>query len=226
MANPVEFYRRMSLYERAKLTGTLGMVFNFANAAFKTAVGLFTFVAALCVSGLYSFFTGLAKRVYFRGMRKSGINERKESRYYFAMGIILTASSAFYIVYMLRYAFGGTEKTVGPAAFAFVAGVAVADFALAVIGLVRARRERDLLSEGLKLVNLSTSFAAIATAVTAVSALAGLKGETYAMFNGAFGAAMGVAEAAIGIYMCLKGALYYLRLRGKKRVTIIESPKT
>lgn len=215
----------MSLYERAKLTSAFGMIFNFINAAFKLAVGLLTFVAALCVSGLYSFFTGLAKRVYFRGMRKSGINERKESGYYFAMGLILTVSSVFYIVYMLRYAFGGSEKAVGFTAFVFVAGIAVADFIFAVGGLMKARRERDLLSEGLKLVNLSTSFAALATAVTAISALAGMRGETYAVFNGGFGAAMGLVSAVIGFYMCVKGASYYLRLRGKERVRIIENVK-
>ncbi len=215
----------MSTYEKAKLTGTVGMTFNFVNAIFKTAVGLLTFVAALCVSGLYSFFTGLSKRVYFRGMRKSGINERKESGYYFFMGTILTAASAFYIVYMLRYAFGGSPEKVGLAAFAFVAGVAVMDFVFAIGGLLKARRERDLLSEGLKLVNLSTSFAALATAVTAISALAGMNGELYSVFNGAFGAAMGTASATIGIYMTVKGGIYYKRLRGKERVKIIESFK-
>ena len=100
----------------------------------------------------------------------------------------------------------------------------VADI-FAVGGLMKARRERDLLSEGLKLVNLSTSFAALATAVTAISALAGMRGETYAVFNGGFGAAMGLVSAVIGFYMCVKGALYYLRLRGKERVRIIENVK-
>ena len=216
----------MSAYERARITGAAGMVFNFLNALLKISVGLFTFAAALCVSGLYSFFTGLSKRVYFRGMRKSGINERKESRYYFVMGAILTLSSALYITYMLRYAFVGAPETSGISAFVVVASLTVADFAFATGGLVKARRERDLLSEGLKLVNLSTSFAALATAVTAVSALAGMTGETYAAFNGAFGAAMGAASALAGIYMAVKGGIYYKRLRGKERVKIIESVQT
>ena len=124
------------------------MVFDFSTGMLKFAMGIATFVFTLCAGGLNSFFCGLTKRIYFNGMRSSMGDESRECGYYLAMGATFTVSSLFYALYMFRYSIKAAVGTPGPVTVIIVCAIAAFELALSFGGLVRARREGDLLMEG------------------------------------------------------------------------------
>lgn len=216
-----EYYGELSPYERAKLTSTPSMLFNFAAAAFKFALGLSSSVAALCISGLYSFFCGASKRIYFRGMTASMGDESRECGYYLLIGVVLTVSSAVYCIYMYFWSEGASGSP-GAYATAAACGIALFELVASVSGLVRARRDGDLLMEGLRFVNLAAAFAAIVTAATAVCASVGFEDPRFPVYGGRFGVIMGGVSVLTGIYMIVKGLCLVRRYAARERVRIIE----
>ncbi len=221
MATPAEFYKNLSPYEKAKLTGTLSMLFNFAAGAFKFVAGMLTYVAALCISGLDSVFCGAAKRIYFGGMRASMGNESRECGYYLAMGGVLIVSSAFHTVYMYGYAEYGSAGRPGAFAVVAVCVLAAVELIVSLAGFIRARRDGDLLMEGLRFVNLYTASAAIVTALAAVSAALGAADDERTVFGGAAGVVSGIAGMLAGAFMTIKGAVLSRRYAKRPRVRIL-----
>ncbi len=198
------------------------MLFNLLTGSFKTALGLLTSAAAIFVSGLHSLLLGSVKRIYFRGMASSCGDESRESAYYLAMGALLTAASVFYTIYMLRSAAADGELRFGAGSAAAVCAVAAAEFAVSVSGLVRARRNGDLLLEGLRLADLSSSLAAIATAANAVTSALGMRDIGYLIFGGRFGSLMGAAGVITGAFMTVRGWVLRRKFMRRDRVRIIE----
>ncbi len=218
MATPIQFYKQLSPYERAKITAVVSMVFDFSTGMLKFAMGIATFVFTLCAGGLNSFFCGLTKRIYFNGMRSSMGDESRECGYYLAMGATFTVSSLFYALYMFRYSIKAAVGTPGPVTVIIVCAIAAFELALSFGGLVRARREGDLLMEGLKFVSISAAFAAVSTAVNTVGAMLG----GYNSATGRLGAMLGSAGVVIGFFMVIKGVLLRRKYSKRKRVRVIE----
>ncbi len=222
MATPLKFYGRLSPYERAKLTSVFSMLFNLTTGAFGVAIGLLTSATAILVSGLHSLLLGSVKRVYFRGMPASHGDESRESAYYFAMGVLLTASSAFYTIYMLRGTANERELRFGAGAAIAVCVIAAAELIVNVRGLVTARRNGDLLLEGLRLADLSAAFVAVAAAANAITSVLGVRDIGYVIYGGRFGAIMGAAGILTGAAMSIKGALLMRKFSRRERIRIIE----
>lgn len=217
MATPIQFYKQLSPHERAKITAVASMTFDFATGILKFAMGVATFVLALCIGGLNAFFCGITKRIYFAGMRSSLGDESRECGYYLAMGATFTVSSVFYALYMFRYSTADAVGKPGPVTVITVCMIAVFETAFSFGGLVRARREGDLLMEGLKFVSISAAFTAVSTAVNTVSAMSGYNSAT-----GMLGAILGSAGVVIGFFMIVKGALLRRKYLSRKRVRVIE----
>ena len=195
------------------------MPLNMAAGALKFALGMLTLVAAFCISGMYSFFCGIAKRIYFSGMRFSYGDVSRECGYYLAMGMVLVVSSLLNLAYMLKYSLsqGGVPSA---AAAVSVCVVAAAELVSSLSGLARARRDGDLLMEGLRFVGLSAALSAAASAFAAI--ISAVYPERGALYSGMSGAAAGFAGALAGVFMTIKGAVLRGKFAGRIKVRVIE----
>ena len=137
------------------------MIANFVTAAGKVAIGIVSSSFFVLISGAYSAGVGACKQIFYRGAARAADRE-EEWKYYRNIAVGLLLSGFFYGVSMVRYFFSpdvvryDTIVGISIAAFAFL------DLGLAIAGLVRSGRRKDLLLSGLKTVNFSGALAAIA----------------------------------------------------------------
>lgn len=209
MLRLVRKYKEMSPVQKARLTSTVTMVYNFVTAGAKIFFGVFSAFWFICISGLYSLCMGLCKRVYFVGRAKSEGETYREISYYRVIGSILSLAAVCYIGYMVQYVLFPSElKRYGTLTSIVIVAVSAVEVAFALTGIVRARKDRDLLMEGLKFVNLVSSLIAVVTAEAVVLTFfadLGLTGAFDPAFvNAMFGLMLGLVSLSVGIFVFVK----------------------
>ncbi len=177
------------------------MIANFVTAAGKVAIGIVSSSFFVLISGAYSAGVGACKQIFYRGAARAADRE-EEWKYYRNIAVGLLLSGLFYGVSMVRYFFSpdvvryDTIVGISIAAFAFL------DLGLAIAGLVRSGRRKDLLLSGLKTVNFSGALAAIALTQAALLSFSGEEGVSPAVLQG--NAAMGVLVGAVSCLLALR----------------------
>ena len=172
------------------------MIANFVTAAGKVAIGIVSSSFFVLISGAYSAGVGACKQIFYRGAARAADRE-EEWKYYRNIAVGLLLSGFFYGVSMVRYFFSpdvvryDTIVGISIAAFAFL------DLGLAIAGLVRSGRRKDLLLSGLKTVNFSGALAAIA-----LLSFSGEEGVSPAVLQG--NAAMGILVGAVSCLLALR----------------------
>lgn len=186
------------------------MTVNFFSALVKIVAGALGSSFYVIVNGLYSFAVGGAKATYFFSKKRAPLHEEKRRKYLLLCGI-LTAATLLYLVYTLRLFFHGSSYG---KAFAYflekygtifgvtLATVAFTELGFAIAGLVSSNREGDLLKNGLKCVNLASSFIAIALTQVALLTLNNEADMTF--YNAVGGTVFGSACLLICAYMLFK----------------------
>ena len=205
MTGLIRRFMNMEPVRRVRITSTVSMIYNVVSGGSKIFFGILSSFFFLCVSGAYVVCIGMGKRIYFRGRAASGGEPNKELKYYREIGILLLIAALFYIAFTLQYVLFPSElRRYGTLTSVALCVISLVEITLAVTGILRARRDRDLLMEGLKFINLATSFAAAVTAEAVL--LTWLGAENAPFVNGVFGLLLGVASAGTGIYMMCKAA--------------------
>lgn len=198
-----------SFRQRSYVKNRLSMLGNFTAAVFKMLFGVFTNSIFFFISAFYSMGIGYAKQTYIRGFAK-GKGYKYVNRYYLKMAQILIASSAIYVLYMVRLLFIDDLFVYNKLAAIGLSLIAFSDLYFSIYGFVKSKKLSDLLLEGLKGVYLASSFPAIVLAQVAILSFQEQK-PYYNTLNAVSGIAFGTLSAIIGILMLLK----YYRTRNQ-----------
>ena len=191
---------------KVRFTSGLTMLYNFANAAIKIFFGSFSVLGPAFISGMFSLCVGTGKGIYFRGRKMCGYESAREAAYFRAMGVTLVFASAFFLAYMVAQLMSDMRPgRHGVLTCAVMVVVSLTELAFSVTGIAEARREFDILDEGLKFINLISSVNAVVTAETVVMALLfGHAGGVAA--GGFFGLGLGMMSLAAGVYIIVRAS--------------------
>ncbi len=197
----VRMFFRGSFKERTYVKNRLSMLGNFVTAVFKMLFGVFTNSIFFCISAFYSMGIGYAKQTYIRGFAK-GKGYKYVNRYYLKMAQILIASSGIYVLYMIRLLFFDDRFVYNKIAAIGLSAIAFFDLYFSIYGFVKSKKINDLLLQGLKGVNLASSFPALVLAQVAILSFQERK-PYYNTLNAIVGIFFGTLSAFIGILMLL-----------------------
>lgn len=196
----VKGYARLAGRQRARLNSWLGMVANFAVAAYEFALGCALGNGYLCVAALYDCLLGWAKaqHAHFgpeRGLHLSGRGYLRRN------AVLVLCAGAAYGTYMgSLIAYPTVGRWTVEAGLA-VAAACFANLALAIRGLTArpAPDERDGVAAGRRLTTLASALPSLVSAQVAINGFLGVEGAAFR--NGLFGSVVGLAIAAIGAGM-------------------------
>lgn len=169
----------------------------------------------IAVHGLYAAAVAAAKWFSLRGTRVSEGNREKKLKYYFGIALVLTAATVFYLVYSVRHFFIVETFDYGRIVGIGVAAVSFAELFVAAVGLRRSKKKDDLLRSGLKCVNLSSAFTAIAFTQTAILSFTSPE-QNYSAAN----ALGGIMFGSLSLILCFLMLIQCLR---KKKILIKEA---
>lgn len=188
------------------MTAIISMVFNFAIAAGKLVIGLATLSVYIIISAFYSLGVGLAKQIYYRGYLKALDDPSCEPKYYLRISLVLMASSLVYIGYMIRLFFIKNSFHYSMFLGIAIATVSFFELIVAIVGLVKSNRRKDLLLSGLKTVNLSSALVALVLTQIAILSFtsSGAQAVDHSFNNALFGIGMGSVSLIFSLLMALK----------------------
>lgn len=198
----IKMFFKGSFKERSYIKNRLSMLGNFITAVFKMLLGIFTNSIFFCISAFYSMGIGYAKQTYIRGFVK-GKGYKFVNRYYLKMAQILIASSVVYVIYMIRLLFIDEVVVYNKIMAIGLAAIAFFELYFSLYGFYKSKKLDDLLLQGLKGVNLASSFPAIVLAQVAILSFKDPK-NSYNTINAAVGVFFGTLSAFIGVLMLLK----------------------
>lgn len=196
--------------ERWLFYATVSVYGNLALAVVKLAAGIYSVSFFLCVHALYNAGIAWAKHVAVRGC-KAGKQQpdamnpygygRREYRCYKNAGMILTASSAIFIIYCLKlFLFGSWQYDLKEAAIA-IAAVTFTEIGMALYGVILARKGKEPAISAIKLTNLASSL--ISLVLTQSVLLSFATDGDYSHYNGLSGLIFGGCALAIGLFMTI-----------------------
>lgn len=170
----------------------ISFVKDFLMGLFKIIFFFFSMSFSLLISAFYNFGVGFARR---ESVRKKHFQYQN---YYF-IGLFILISSILYGFYSYAIFLNGGAPRYSKYVAIGIATITFFDIALAVMGIVRARKMSDLQREGLKLTNLATSIISLSLTQTAI--LSFTREEDMSFFNGIGGIFFAVLAGIIGLYM-------------------------
>lgn len=168
---------------------------NTINYLLKIVLAVIAKSLLLFIYSFYNISINLAKRTSLR----EHINYKYEN-YYFC-GIIVLISSIVYIIYSnYIYVYGSNIK------YSMYTGIGIATLAfynitIAIIGIVKAKKDKNLTMETIKLTNLASSLISMSLTQTAI--LSFTNAEDMSRYNGIGGIFFGILSMIIGIYMII-----------------------
>lgn len=183
------------------------ILLNLGLALGKLAVGVVSGSIFLCINAFYNAGMAAAKRTALYGYRKghpdAETNEpQREYPACLAVGAIVLASSAIYIIYCLRLFLFGSDTRYSDIVSITIAAFTFTEIGLAVYGVAGLRHGREPAMLAVKLVNLATSLISL---VLTQSALLSFTAEGDSSFyNGLSGMLFGGCAMLIGLGMMLR----------------------
>jgi hypothetical protein len=188
-------FGREHLERRSVRMAKLTRLTNAAIALIKIAIGILTLSPLICVSGLYSVGIAAAKHFAVKGVR-----DGERYRAYRRVGIAITVASALYILYALSLTLRGSANLRYDIVVSLaIATMTFAELAIAVRGIIGARRVKNLAVEAMKRTSLVCSLISLVLTQSALLSLSGV--ENAARYCGYTGLIFGAACAVIGAQM-------------------------
>jgi hypothetical protein len=183
------------LEERSVRFTKISRLTNAVIALLKIGMGIYSLSLFICVSGLYN--VGIMTTKHFA---VKGVKEREQFHAYGRVGFAIMVTSLLYILYALNMAIGGKSNmqfdlTVSLA----IAALSFAEIAIAVCGIVKVRRVKNLAIEAIKRTNLVCSL--ISLVLTQFVLLSLTETENAARYCGYTGLIIGAVSAVIGVQM-------------------------
>ena len=154
-------YMNGDMRVRARMSVKITIFFNYAVSVGKAVIGILTSSAFFFVSAIYSLILGLARQIYHRGAAASRDDVRRELKYYLRISIMYAIAALIYTGYMLRLFFLRQIDDFGLVIAIAVATVSFVELAVAIRGLIRANKRKDMLVSALKTLNFSCALVAI-----------------------------------------------------------------
>lgn len=192
-------------FKEERFHNLITMIFNFIWALLKIVFGLIKLSGFLCVSAIYTFCLGISKHMFFKGRKSVKNNEDSVNQYYLFIGIVIIVASICYLIYMVRLFFIPSNTTYGMIPAIAIAAMAFTELYFAIYGLIKAGKKKDLLTEGLKAINLVSALSAIALTQTAILSFT-MEGDM-SKYNGIMGTIVGVISICLGIYIVIKSII-------------------
>lgn len=187
---------------RINFNGRLSMTVNFIWAGMKFIFGLVTVSYFFWISALYSLCVGFAKYTYFKGRANSNDDLNKENEYYARMAIILFIASIIYVIYMIRLFFYSYNFKYEMIPSIGIAAVSFAELGVAIFGLVKSNKKKDLLLSGFKSISLASAL--ISIVLTQVAILSFADAADNSKYNAISGCIFGGLCILITLFMLHK----------------------
>ena len=188
------------------------ILFRKTITSANAIVGLFKIVLAIISNSLllfiYSFYN-----VSMSIAKRTSVREKQNHKYenFYLCGIIVLISSISYILYSDYIYFNGSNSrynlyvSIGIATFAFY------HITMAIIGLVNARRRKNLQTKTINLTNLASAF--ISMSMTQTALLSSKVNEDMSKYNAIGGIVFGILALIVGIYMII----YTIYIKSKEQ---------
>lgn len=170
----------------------------------KIILAIFSNSILLFIYSFYNISMSIAKRTSVREKQKY-----EYENFYFC-GIIVLISSISYVLYSDYIYFNGSNAEYHMYIAIGIATLAFYNITMAIIGLIRAKKRKDIKNQTIKLTNLASSFISMSLTQTAI--LSFTTKSDMSKYNAIGGIIFGMLSAIVGIYMII----YTIRMKSKE----------
>ncbi len=187
------------------------ILFRKTITSANAIVGLFKIVLAIISSSLllfiYSFYN-----VSMSIAKRTSVREKQNHKYenFYFCGIIVVISSISYILYSDYIYFNGSNSKYNLYVSIGIATLAFYHITMAIVGLVNAKRRKNLQTKTINLTNLASAF--ISMSMTQTALLSSKVNEDMSKYNAIGGIVFGILALIVGIYMII----YTIYMRSKE----------
>lgn len=172
-----------------KITTTLNTILG----VFKIILAIISHSLLLFIYSFYNVSISLAKRTSIREKQKY-----EYENFYFC-GIIVLIASISYILYSNYIYFNGSSSKYNMYIAIGIATLAFYNITVAIIGVIKAKKRKDIKNQTIKFTNLASSF--ISMSLTQNAILSFTTQEDMSKYNAIGGIIFGALSAVVGIYM-------------------------
>lgn len=172
-----------------KITTTLNAIVGI----FKIILAIVSHSLLLFIYSFYNVSISLAKRTSMREKQKY-----EYENFYFC-GIIVLVASISYILYSNYIYFNGSNSKYNMYVAIGIATLAFYNITIAIIGVIKAKKRKDIRNQTIKFTNLASSFISMSLTQTAILSFT-TEGDM-SKYNAIGGIIFGVLSAIVGIYM-------------------------
>lgn len=140
---------------------------SFILALGKIGMAVFSFSFFLGVNGIYTGIVAYGKHLSLLGMRTT--DARKTERYYYKqIGALILIASVLYLIYTFRLFQQHTATTYSEYLGITIAAVTFFEMGFSIVGIYRARKQKDLMKKAIKMLNLCSALIGLVLTQTAL----------------------------------------------------------
>ncbi len=175
----------------------------------KVILSCITLSGFMFVNALYSAGMGIAR---YSAIRNQGKDQIKQIRGYFQIGAAIFGGSLCYVIYSIGM-FGYrifAEFTMNIALI--IAAYTFTEFFLIIKDYIKARKNKNLISEEIKLIGLSSTLVCVVLTQAAIMSIS-YEGNA-SFFNSLSGVIFGSLAAMVGVYMMIRSRFLSRKLTG------------
>lgn len=180
--------------DRTELFAKMSYINNGIFGIFKIVLALLSKSFLIFIYAFYNIGMAVAK--------KTSISDRfKKNKYhnYYLVGLIIIVSSVIYVVYSIYVFFHGSNASYHEYVGIGIAALTFTDITLAIIGVIKAKKQKNIRNEAIKFINLASAF--ISLSLTQTALLSFTTSENMSKYNAIGGIIFGSVSILIGTYM-------------------------
>lgn len=159
---------------------------------YKIVLSILTNSILIFIYSFYNFGLMIIKASFIK-------NYKKESEKYYLVGFIVIITSICYIFYSIKMLRGELNPNYHEYLAIGIAAVTFWDIGMAIYGIVKARKKKDIKLESLKLTSLTSSLISLNLTQIAIFSFKTVKDAYF--YNGVMGIGLALIAMCIGIYM-------------------------
>lgn len=200
------------MFEIINKVNEKSILFRKVITSSNAIVGIFKIILAIISNSLllfiYSFYN-----VSMSIAKRTSVREKQNYEYenFYFCGIIVLVSSISYILYSDYIYFNGSNSKYNLYVSIGIATLAFYHITMAIVGLIKAKKIKDLKTKTINLTNLASSF--ISMSMTQTALLSVSLTEDMSKYNAIEGIIFGMLALVVGIYMII----YTIYAKSKKQ---------
>lgn len=174
MANKIKKFKNLSYKSKVLFFSKVSFFINAFIFLGKAIMGFCFDDMLILISSVYSFFIALTKYIFLRGEKRKDKDVIKYN-YYLYIILCLFIGSSFYLLYwILALIYGRSIVRYPLLQFVLYLVVCIIEFVFSIKGLLISNKEKDLLLNGVKFVNLSTAITSLILMIMLIKSLKGI----------------------------------------------------